>query len=131
MQLGLGLVQEHPLPLAVHGVGPGGGGAGPSPGGGGVGLRLRDSGLRGVDSGEAGMNLYLTLTSQKVSHWLSRDKHAAAVVALGPPPLESSNHWAFGVSGNLAQTPSILIWQDAGTAKTPWAAAHSRSAVKH
>ena len=49
-------------------------------GGGGVGLRLRDSGLRGVGSGEAGMNLY----SQKVSHWLSRDKHAAAVVALGP-----------------------------------------------
>jgi hypothetical protein len=49
-------------------------GAGP---GGGVGLRLRDSGLRGVGPGEAGVNLYSALTPQKVSHWLSRDKPAA------------------------------------------------------
>jgi hypothetical protein len=90
----------------MHGVGPGGGGTGPGPGGGGVGLRLRDSGLRGAGPGEAGVNLYSTSISQKVFHWLFRDKHAAAVVVLGPPPFESSNHLAFGVSGSL--TPSIL-----------------------
>jgi hypothetical protein len=83
------------LPVHVDPGGAGPGGAGP--GGGGVG------------GGDAGVNLYSTLTTQAVFQLLSLAKHAAAVVATGPPPLESSNHLPFGICGYFLQTPSILI----------------------